>query len=121
MSNESSLRPTEAALRTPLTLVKVKVNPRDDLRYVWIPPVKFMMGCSPSDSECYDDEPAHEVSISRGFWMGQTAVTQAAYKAVMGKNPSHFKGDDLPVDSVRWEEAKSYCEAVGMRLPTEAE
>ncbi len=103
--------------------VKFKVNPKDNLRYVWIPPGKFMMGCSPGDSECYDKEkPSHEVSISHGFWMGQTAVTQAAYKAVTGKpNPSHFKGDDLPVEQVTWEEAKFYCEAVGMRLPTEAE
>jgi formylglycine-generating enzyme required for sulfatase activity len=102
---------------------ETKVNPKDNLRYVWIPPGQFTMGCSPGDSECYDDEkPAHRVNISHGFWMGQTEVTQAAYKAVTGKpNPSYFKGDDLPVEQVTWQDAKSYCEAVGMRLPTEAE
>jgi formylglycine-generating enzyme len=102
---------------------EVRINPKDNLRYVWIPPGKFMLGCSPGDSECCDDEkPAHQVNISRGFWMGQTPVTQAAYMAVTGRpNPSRFKGDDLPVEQVSWEEANSYCEAVGMRLPTEAE
>ena len=102
----------------------IKVNPKDNLRYVWIPAGKFMMGCSPDDSECDGDEkPLHEVNISGGFWLGQTEVTQAAYAAVTGKpNPSRFKGDgSLPVEEVNWEEAKSYCEAVGMRLPTEAE
>jgi formylglycine-generating enzyme required for sulfatase activity len=103
---------------------EVRINQKDNLRYVWIPPGKFMMGCSAGDSECSDNEnPAHEVSISRGFWIGQTPVTQAAYMAVMpGKpNPSHFKGSDLPVERVTWEEANSYCDAVGMRLLTEAE
>ena len=102
---------------------ETKVNPKDNLRYVWIPAGQFMMDCSPGDSQCYDDEkPAHEVRIGHGFWIGQTEVTQAAYKAVTGKqNPSHFKGDDLPVEQVTWEEAKSYCEVVGLRLPTEAE
>lgn len=64
-----------------LTEVKVKINSTDGLKYVWIPAATFMMGCSPGDSECYGpQQPAHEVTISRGFWMGQTAVTVGAYK-----------------------------------------
>jgi formylglycine-generating enzyme required for sulfatase activity len=56
-----------------------KVNPADGQRYVWIPPGTFRMGCSPGDNECYGDEkPAHTVTISRGFWMGQTEVTVGA-------------------------------------------
>jgi formylglycine-generating enzyme required for sulfatase activity len=99
-----------------------QVNPRDGLTYVWIPPGNFQMGCSPGDSECIPWEtPAHTVTITRGFWIGQTEVTQAAYQRVMGTNPSHFHGDGLPVESVTWDEAQSYCRTVGMRLPTEAE
>ncbi|MDP9267442.1 MAG: formylglycine-generating enzyme family protein [Acidobacteriota bacterium] len=99
-----------------------KVNPKDGLTYVWIPPGTFQMGCSPGDSECgSDEEPAHTATITRGFWMGQTEVTQAAYQRVTGANPSHFHGDRLPVETVNWDEARSYCGAVGMRLPTEAE
>ena len=103
--------------------VQHKVNPRDGLTYVWIAPGTFQMGCSSDDSECQDNEkPAHTVTLTTGFWMGQTEVTQGAYKTVVGKSPSHFKGgNQAPVDSVWWDDARTYCEAVGMRLPTEAE
>jgi formylglycine-generating enzyme required for sulfatase activity len=80
------------------------------------------MGCSGDDIECYDTErPAHQVEITRGFWIGQTEVTQAAFAKVMGENPSLSKGPLLPVEEVRWAAANAYCAAVGLRLPTEAE
>jgi formylglycine-generating enzyme required for sulfatase activity len=80
------------------------------------------MGCSSGDTECDEEEkPAHQVTISKGFWMGQTEVTQAAYQRVTGANPSHFKGSKLPVENITWDDARGYCVAVGMRLPTEAE
>ncbi len=101
---------------------RTKVNPQDGLTYVWIPAGTFQMGCSPDDSECFGNEkPAHSVTLTRGFWIGQTLVTQAAYKKVMGYNPSHFHGDQLPVEEVSWDNAQAYCEGVHMRLPTEAE
>src|SRR5215471_12217901 len=50
------------------------------------------MGCSSDDSECQENErPAHRVTLTKGFWIGQTEVTQAAYKNVTGESPSHFK------------------------------
>ncbi len=50
---------------------EVRVNPEDGLKYVWIQPGRFMMGCSPGDSGCDGDEkPAHQVTITKGFWMG---------------------------------------------------
>jgi formylglycine-generating enzyme required for sulfatase activity len=98
-----------------------KTNEKDGLRYVWIPPGSFTMGCSTGDNECLDNEPRRNVTISQGFWMGQTEVTQAAYQRVTGKNPSKFKGPNRPVEQVSWNEAKAYCEATGMRLPKEAE
>ena len=59
----------------------VRENPKDGLKYVWIPPGTFMMGCSPGDTECgADEKPAHQVTITQGFWMGQTPVTVGAYK-----------------------------------------
>jgi uncharacterized caspase-like protein len=99
-----------------------KVNFKDGLTYVWIPPGRFMMGCSQGDSDCDDDEkPAHEVEITKGFWLGQAPVTQQAYQHVIGQNPSYFKGANLPVETVNWNEAQAYCGAIGGRLPTEAE
>ncbi len=103
---------------------KIWLNPADGLKYVWVPPGSFMMGCSVQDSECKDDEkPAHRVTIEQGFWLGQTEVTVAAYRkfAVASSRP-HSSDDKLvPVSGVTWAEAKGFCEAVGGRLPTEAE
>ena len=99
-----------------------KINPKDGLTYIWIPPGSFMMGCSPGDTECSEREkPAHRVEITKGFWIGETPVTQDAYQRVTGSNPSHFKGPQRPVEMVSWEDAQRYCQEVGMRLPTEAE
>ncbi len=104
------------------TNVKTKVNADDGLTYVWIPPGTFQMGCSPNDSECGNAEkPVHSVTISAGFWLGQTPVTEAAYKQITGSNPSYFRGDQVPVHDVSWNDAVTYCGRAGMRLPTEAE
>jgi formylglycine-generating enzyme required for sulfatase activity len=101
---------------------QTKVNPKDGLTYVWISPGHFKMGCSPDDTECNADEkPPREVAIAKGFWLGQTLVTQAAYEKVTGRNPSTFKGDRLPVETINWDDAIAYCEAAGGRLPTETE
>lgn len=80
----------------------------------------FMMGCGAWQDNCNSDEkPVHEVCID-DFYMDITEVTQ---KDLAGKmpNPSFHLGESLPVDSIKWQEAKDYCEAVGKRLPTEAE
>jgi hypothetical protein len=92
------------------------------LPYVWTPPGKFLMGAPKGDKEAWDDErPQHEVTITKGFWLGKTPVTQAAYQRAMGGNPSHFKGPNRPVEQVSWNGAQAYATKVGVRLPTEAE
>jgi len=115
----------ESAVANPLSATpaqRTRVNAKDGLTYVWIPPGKFTMGCSPGDTECFGSErPARDATVGKGFWMGQTLVTQAAYQRVTGKSPSYFKGAELPVENVTWQEAQSYCEATGGRLPTETE
>jgi formylglycine-generating enzyme required for sulfatase activity len=98
------------------------VNPKDGLRYRWIPPGKFTSGCSPGDHDCYADEfPNRKITLTRGFWLAETEVTQAAYERITGDNPSVFEGPDLPVEMVTWNEADAYCREIGGRLPTEAE
>ena len=99
-----------------------KINPQDGLTYLWIPPGNFTSGCSPGDNECFPDEyPPRKVTLTRGFWLGKTEVTQAAFEHLMGYNPSVFEGPDLPVEYVSWVEADQYCRAIGGRLPSEAE
>jgi len=114
-----------------------KVKEKDALKYVWIRPGTFTMGCSVGDAECSDNEkPAHEVTITKGFWMGQTVVTVGAYRrytqATGRPMPSEkdFTGkpqnaaaanDSLPVVEVNWTEAIDYCAWARMRLPSEAE
>jgi formylglycine-generating enzyme required for sulfatase activity len=72
-------------------------------------------------------ENRHEVTISKPFYMGETEVTQAQYEAVMGTNPSHFKGATNPVECVCWDYATEFCKKLSdktrqaVRLPMEAE
>jgi formylglycine-generating enzyme required for sulfatase activity len=105
------------------------------MQYVWIPPGTFMMGCSTGDNQCFSEEkPAHQVSISRGFWIGQTEVTVEAYEKFAGITEDHptsangaalsssgFHDEAMPVVNVTWDEANDFCKWAGGRLPTEAE
>lgn len=59
--------------------------------------------------------------LPSGLLMARTPVTQAQWREVMGTNPSFFKGDELPVESVSWFDAQEFCRKTGTRLPTEAE
>ncbi len=114
------------------SLGTVRENKKDGLKYVWVPPGTFMMGCSPRDNECQDNEkPAHQVTITKGFWLGQTEVTVEMYKrfaAATGRpmpSAPNFNGgwatDNMPMVDLNWNDAQDYCTWAGGRLPTEAE
>jgi hypothetical protein len=76
-------------------------------RMRWIAPGAFQMGSPEDEPERGDDERRHEVVLTRGFWLAETACTQALWEAVMGENPSRFKGAERPVESVSWEDASN--------------
>jgi len=105
----------------------------------WIPSGRFLMGSPENEQGRSSDEgPQHQVTISRGFWLGETPVTQQQWKAVvqacsgsdLPADPSDFKNQPLhPVESVNWHKCVQFCDHVQallrsdeqFRLPTEAE
>jgi len=95
------------------------------IKLVWIRAGEFEMGSDDGESH---ERPIHTVKITKGYYMGIYEVTQEQYRKVMGTNPSGFKGDDnLPVETVSWNDAVRFCEKLSQkegktyRLPTEAE
>ncbi|HTV05476.1 MAG TPA: formylglycine-generating enzyme family protein [Acidobacteriaceae bacterium] len=113
---------TLAALPQPGSNFHSKINPKDDLTYVRIPPGSYVTGCLPGDTQCIGwERPKKKINIAKGFWIGRTEVTQAAYQRIMKVNPSYYRGANLPVERVGWSDADKYCRLVGMRLPTESE
>ena len=88
----------------------------------------FTMGATAeqgSDADS-DEKPTHQVTLS-SYSIGKTEVTQALWQAVMGSNPSNFKGSNLPVEQVSWEDCQTFIRKLNaltgknFRLPTEAE
>lgn len=109
-----------------------------DLGLVLVPIVagSFVMGSPAGEADRGSDEgPQTRVTISKPFWLGKTEVTQKEWTAVMGSNPSSFKGENLPVENVSWEDAMAFCRKLTEReraadrlpaglaytLPTEAQ
>jgi formylglycine-generating enzyme required for sulfatase activity len=87
-------------------------------RLRWIPPGRFLMGSPATEAERYDDEgPQHEVTFAQGFWLFDTACTQALWQAVMGTNPSRFKGADRPVEMVSWEDCGIFIDRINRLRP----
>jgi formylglycine-generating enzyme required for sulfatase activity len=88
----------------------------------------FRMGCTAEQQDdCDGDEkPVHEVTLS-SYYIGKYEVTQAQWEALMGSNPSKFKGGNLPVENVSWDDVQVFIERLNAatgkryRLPTEAE
>jgi formylglycine-generating enzyme required for sulfatase activity len=99
-----------------------------DIRFRWIEPGKFLMGSPETEPKRSDDELQHEVTLTKGFWMAETTCTQELWEAVMGDNPSRFKGPRRPVEAISWEEPMRFIgilndlrDDLNLRLPTEAE
>ena len=88
----------------------------------------FTMGATSEQGTNIDsnEKPTHQVTLS-SYMIGKTEVTQALWQAVMGSNPSYFRGDNLPVEQVSWDDCQKFITKLNaltgknFRLPTEAE
>ncbi len=120
---------------------------RTTMAMVWCPPGKFMMGSPMTEKDRDDSEVQHEVTLTQGFWIGKTEVTQAQWSAIMGTKLAYFPAKtvvrwkvlkwqvpvwrqdflanrwQLPVETVSWDDCQDFCKKTGsgFRLPTEAE
>jgi formylglycine-generating enzyme required for sulfatase activity len=116
----------DAAIRARISGTGLPWKVRDrmtGIEMVLIPPGKYIRGASPDDSEAFDDErPTHEVTINTAFYLGVNEVTQSEWSKLMGDNPSYFKGDRYPVETVSWDDLQPFLQkSAGLRLPTEGE
>ncbi len=98
-------------------------------RVRWITPGAFAMGSPSTEAGRKDQETLHRVELTRGYWLGETPVTQALWRAVMGTNPSEFSDDPRrPVENISWDDCQLFVQTLNervkglnARLPTEAE
>jgi formylglycine-generating enzyme required for sulfatase activity len=94
----------------------------------WIEPGTYWMGSPEDEPERLSTEgPRHLVTLTEGFWLADTACTQALWSAVMGSNPSRVQGEQLPVENVSWDDVQEFLRSLQQRcevefvLPTEAQ
>jgi len=110
-----------------------RIVPDLDIKCIYVEAGMFQMGSAESGPD--DEKPVHEVKISRDFWMSACEITQTQWRFLMGKDPSKYKGDMLPVEMVSWHQVNEFCRKLTQRehkasrlpdgyvyrLPTEAE
>ena len=124
-STETQVKPPSTA--TSSTRREWK-DPTTGMEFVWVEGGTYQMGCGSWAGDCQSSEsPEHEVTVG-GFWIGKYTVTQGQWQKVVGSNPSGFKkGDNYPVETVSWNDAKEFIQKLNgkngstFRLPTEAE
>ena len=128
-SNNSSGTPSVASGSN---TISIPVKDGISIDMVKVEAGTFMMGATSEMKDSYDDpdsdeKPVHQVTLTNDYYMGKYEVTQALWQAVMGSNPSNFKGDNLPVEEVSWNDCQEFISKLNsltgrkFRLPTEAE
>ncbi|MBW1988705.1 MAG: formylglycine-generating enzyme family protein [Deltaproteobacteria bacterium] len=119
--------------RTARDMIKKRLKKKTNsvgMEFVYIEPGVFQMGSPVHELQRFSNEHLHEVTISTGFYLQTTEVTQKQWLAVMGTRPSHFMGcgEECPVENISWEQANEFIRKLNementdkYRLPTEAE
>ena len=110
------------------SVITIPVRDGISIEMVKVEAGSFDMGATPEMDNPYENEkPVHRVTLTNDFYIGKYEVTQKLWKAVMRSNPSYFKGDDLPVEGVSWNDCQAFISELNamtgkrFRLPTEAE
>jgi formylglycine-generating enzyme required for sulfatase activity len=108
-------------------LIEIDCGSGVKLELTLIPAGTFLMGSPMTEKDRCVNETQHQVTLTKPFYLGIYLVTQTQYEAVMKKDPSFYKGTNLPVDNICWHDAAAFCETLSQktnrkfRLPTEAE
>ena len=110
------------------SVITIPVKDGISIEMVKVEAGSFNMGATPEMENPDDREkPVHRVTLTNNYYIGKYEVTQALWKIVMGSNPSNFKGDNLPVEKVSWNDCQKFISKLNkltgksFRLPTEAE
>ena len=110
------------------SVISIPVKNGISIEMVKVEAGSFDMGATPEMEQLFDDEkPVHRVTLTNNYYLGKYEVTQKLWLVVMGKNPSWFKGKDLPVERVSWNDCQKFISKLNkltgksFRLPTEAE
>jgi formylglycine-generating enzyme required for sulfatase activity len=133
--NDSTPEPIRAAAAAAKAVKKrVVLGNGIKLVLVWCPPGAFMMGSPATEKGRENGETLHKVTLTKGFWIGKYEVTQTQWQQVMGEKPTRFKGDNLPMERVSWNDCQEFITKLNalmkekglakdgvFRLPTEAQ
>ena len=127
-SNTSGYSSSSSSMASGSNAISIPVKDGISIDMVKVEAGTFMMGATSEMKDPYSDEkPVHQVTLTNDYYMGKYEVTQALWQAVMGSNPSNFKGDNLPVENVNWNDCQEFISKLNsltgrkFRLPTEAE
>ena len=127
-SNTSGYSSDLSSMASGSNTISIPVKNGISIEMVKVEAGSFNMGATPEMEKPADREkPVHRVTLTNNYYIGKYEVTQALWQAVMGSNPSYFKGDDLPVERVSWKDCQEFISKLNnltgrmFRLPTEAE
>ena len=127
-SNTSGYSSGSSSMASGSNTISIPVKNGISIEMVKVEAGTFMMGATPEmEKPNSDEKPLHQVTLINDYYMGKYEVTQALWEAVMGSNPSYFKGDNLPVEKVSWNDCQEFISKLNsltgrkFRLPTEAE
>ena len=122
------LSPTTPSYPLSADVLSIPVKDGVSVEMVKVEAGTFMMGeTKEMENSDEDDEPVHQVTLTNDYYIGKYEVTQALWQVVMGSNPSEIKGNNLPVETVSWDDCQEFISKLNrmtgrkFRLPTEAE